>query len=399
MLYRTISDSVIHTATRLYEELESHTATLASLASTRAAASSTSLTNSIVKYQHDLEVFKRNKFQELAATLPLCRTAAGGGNEPKLHEAMNAIETDRKFGISAVVAAIERFNAVCMELAATVAPPVLPAAGAGGPTRYGECTLPVNKEKPVWNPGDFAEDYAGKVLVVPGVDVLNLLVTRFPVVVVLCYQLRSDGGMPDSARIVPGFARAARSASSSSTVFAFCDVTPEPGRAPSAFASNWPAGVCSVQLFKDGVVVPSASPEAVYKASREEAPRMGYLRHDDTGSFVLPKGGEGKPNSRLILRSASREPRFRFQLHPDGSLQHVASGLFVHPEGTAKEFAFLILRPEGHEGRLAFQFTSDGQLVHVESRLPVRPCIMEESDLTLAATLSRPSSLFSLLPL
>ena len=60
---------------------------------------------------------------------------------------------------------------------------------------------------------------------------------------------------------------------------------------------------------------------------------LGYLEHVESGLFVHPLGGKGKVDARLILHAPVREPRLLFRLHPDGSLEHMESGLFVHPWG------------------------------------------------------------------
>ena len=62
-------------------------------------------------------------------------------------------------------------------------------------------------------------------------------------------------------------------------------------------------------------------------------PVTGYLEHVESGLFVHPLGGKGKVDARLILHAPVREPRLLFRLHPDGSLEHMESGLFVHPWG------------------------------------------------------------------
>jgi hypothetical protein len=60
---------------------------------------------------------------------------------------------------------------------------------------------------------------------------------------------------------------------------------------------------------------------------------LGYLEHVESGLFVHPLGGKGEVDKRLILHAPVREARLLFRLHPDGSLEHLESGLFVHPKG------------------------------------------------------------------
>jgi len=77
----------------------------------------------------------------------------------------------------------------------------------------------------------------------------------------------------------------------------------------------------------------------------------------------------------LISYKGGNERRLVFALRNDGCIQHVESGLFVHPRGGSAKFGVdLILHPDGPMERLAFELEPKlGCLRHVQSGLYVHP--------------------------
>ena len=107
--------------------------------------------------------------------------------------------------------------------------------------------------------------------------------------------------------------------------------------------------------------------------------RDGSLQHVETGLLVHPEGGAGVKNAHLILHEHGSEPRLwydafcafactvlipqiRFALS-QGCIRHVASGLFVHPAGgTGASKVPLLLHPDAPEaaiqGQIYFNFVT-----------------------------------------
>ena len=107
--------------------------------------------------------------------------------------------------------------------------------------------------------------------------------------------------------------------------------------------------------------------------------RDGSLQHVETGLLVHPEGGAGVTNAQLVLHEHGSEPRLwcdtfcaftcfvfivcvRFALS-DGCIRHVASGLFVHPAGgTGASKVPLLLHPDAPEaaiqGQIFFNFVA-----------------------------------------
>jgi hypothetical protein len=97
---------------------------------------------------------------------------------------------------------------------------------------------------------------------------------------------------------------------------------------------------------------------------------FGCIQHVASQLFVYPEGGR-----RLILKAMVNDNQegYVFRLCRDGSLQHVETGLLVHPEGgNGVVQAHLVLHEDGSEPRLWFAL-SDGCIRHILSGLFVHP--------------------------
>ena len=101
-----------------------------------------------------------------------------------------------------------------------------------------------------------------------------------------------------------------------------------------------------------------------------------YLQHVKSGLFIHPANHESDAaiGSPLVMHSALLGPSGLFRFLSDGNIQHVQSGYFVSPsKGVAKTGEFLALHPDGPKPEYAFELDGAGCLRHCSSGLFVHP--------------------------
>ncbi len=93
----------------------------------------------------------------------------------------------------------------------------------------------------------------------------------------------------------------------------------------------------------------------------------GCIQHVESGLFVHPRGGSAKFNVDLILHPDGPEERLAFELEPTlGCLRHVQSGLYVHPAGgKGLHGVHLLLHNEGPEQRLVCVHSDANSVSHL----------------------------------
>ena len=93
----------------------------------------------------------------------------------------------------------------------------------------------------------------------------------------------------------------------------------------------------------------------------------GCIQHVESGLFVHPRGGSAKFNVDLILHPDGPEERLAFELEPTlGCLRHVQSGLYVHPAGgKGLHGIHLLLHNEGPEQRLVCVHSDANSVSHL----------------------------------
>jgi hypothetical protein len=118
------------------------------------------------------------------------------------------------------------------------------------------------------------------------------------------------------------------------------------------------------------------------QGQREERPAYPqsagqFLKHVKSGLYVQPEGKRATIGVRLVLQPGPHRNSadLKFDIRPDGSIIHVASGLAVHPVKESSGAELVLLR-DSPERRCQFTHDSTGGFFYLRngsSRFHVHP--------------------------